>query len=56
MQKIFGIEIDIASMSTEELQETRNKAREILSNVEHQLLLRKMSERRFKSPKSSDTA
>lgn len=55
MQNFFGIEVDTASMTTEELQEARTKIREMLSNIEHQLLLRKMSERKFKTPVSSDT-
>ena len=53
MQNFFGIGVDTASMTTEELQEARNKIREMLSNIEHQLLLRKISEHKFKSPVSS---
>lgn len=56
MQKFFGIEVDTANMTTEELQEAKTEIREMLSNIEHQLLLRKMSERKFKPPVSSDTA
>ena len=56
MQNFFGIEVDTASMTTEELQEARTKIREMLSNIEHQLLLRKISERKFKAPVSSATA
>ena len=56
MQKYFDVKIDIASMSTEELQEAKVEIREMLSNIEHQLLLRKMAERKFNPPVSSDTA
>ena len=56
MQDFFDIEVDIESMTTEELQETKAEIRKILSNIEYQLLLRKMSERKVKSPVSSDTA
>ncbi len=58
MQNFFGIEVDTASMTTEELQDARTKIREMLSNIEHQLLLRKMSERKFKDKDSvsSDSA
>lgn len=56
MQNFFDIEVDIESMTTEELQETKAEIRKILSNIEYQLLLRKMSERKVKSPVSSDTA
>ena len=56
MQKIFDVEIDITSMTTEELQEAKAEIWEMLSNIEHQLLLRKMYERRLKPPVPSDTA
>lgn len=56
MQNFFDIKIDIESMTTEELQAFKAEIRKMLSNVEYQLLLRKMSERKFKSPVSSDTA
>ena len=56
MQNFFGIEVDTASMTTEELQEAKYKIREMLSNIEHQLLLRKMAEHRFGLHVSSDTA
>ena len=56
MQNFFGIEVDTASMTTEELQKAREQTREMLTNIEHQLLLRKMSERKFKSSVSSNTA
>lgn len=55
MQKFFDIEVDISSMTTEELQQARNQIREILTNIEHQLLLRKMYERKLKSSVSSKT-
>ena len=58
MQNFFCIFVDTASMTTEELQDARTKIREMLSNIEHQLLLRKMSERKFKDKDSvsSDSA
>lgn len=56
MQKFFDVEIDVANMTTEELEDARMKARELLSNIEYQLLLRKISEHKFKSTLSSDTA
>ena len=56
MQNFFGVEVDTANMSTEELQDAKTKIQEMLSNIEHQLLLRKISERKFKAPVSSATA
>lgn len=49
MQKFLGIEVDTASMTTEELEKARKEIRNMLSNIEHQLLLRKMAERRHSS-------
>lgn len=46
MQNFFDIELDISNMTTEELQKARTEIREILSNIEYQLLLRKMAERK----------
>ena len=53
MQNFFGIEVDTANMSLEELQEARNKTREMLSNLEHQILLRKMANHKYSSNQSS---
>lgn len=56
MQNFFDIEVDISSMTTEELQKAREQTREMLFDIELQLLLRKMSEHKFKSSVSSATA
>ena len=53
MQNFFGIEVDTENMSLEELQEARNKTREMLSNLEHQILLRKMANHKYSSNQSS---
>lgn len=53
MQNFFGIELDTANMSLEELQVARNKTREMLSNLEHQIVLRKMANRKHSSNQSS---
>lgn len=53
MANFFGIEVDTANMTLEELQEARKKTREMLSNLEHQILLRKMSERKHSSIQST---
>lgn len=49
MQNFFGVKVDTANMTTEELLEAKNKIRLMLSNIEHQLLLRKMAERKHSS-------
>lgn len=49
MQNFFGVEIDTASMTTEELLEVRKDVRDMLSNIEYQLLLKKMAERKNSS-------
>ena len=46
MQNFFGIKIDTSSMTLEELQEARKKTREMLVQLDHQILLRKMAERK----------
>lgn len=55
MQNFFGIEVDTANMTTEELLEAKKKIREMLSNIEYQLLLRKMAERKHSSEVSNPT-
>lgn len=52
MQNFFGVEVDTASMNLEELQEARKKIREMLVNVEHQIVLRQMAERKHSSCQS----
>ena len=65
MQNILGIKVDTASMTLEELKESRNKLlekiantkekqslyqlREVLMNVNHQILMRKLLGNRYSS-------
>lgn len=55
MQNFFGVDVDTANMTLEELQEARMKTREMLSNLEHQILLRKMVNRKYSSCQSTPT-
>lgn len=49
MQDFFGVKVDTSGMTLEELQEARDKSRELFSYLEHMLLLRKMSEHKHSS-------
>lgn len=39
MQNFFDVKVDIATMTTEELETARNTIRGILSNVQHQIAI-----------------
>lgn len=52
MQNFFGIEVDTANMTLEELQEARNKTRETLAYLEHQIFLRKLANHKHSSCQS----
>lgn len=43
MQNFFGIEVDTANLTLEELEVEREKIRKMLANIEHQILLRKIA-------------
>lgn len=49
MQNFLGVEVDTANMTTEELNKAKIDVRNMLSNIEHQLLLRKMANRKYSS-------
>lgn len=49
MANFFGIEVDTANMTLEELEEAKRKTRNMLAHLEHQILLRKMAERKYSS-------
>lgn len=48
MQNFFGIEVNTATMTLEELEEAQAKTREMLANLSHQIALRKMAERKHR--------
>lgn len=48
MEKKFVIEID-DNMSLEELKKNREKTRELLASLEHQILLNQMAKRKHSS-------
>lgn len=41
--EILDVKFDMSKMTLEDLQKLRKEARQVLANVEHQLLLRKMA-------------
>ncbi len=49
VKEFFGVQIDASNMTTEELLETQSQIRELLSNVEFQLRIRKMAEHKHSS-------
>lgn len=49
MQNFFGIEVDTANMTLEELKEAQKKTRDMLAILEHQILLRKMAKHKHPS-------
>lgn len=55
MANFFGIEVDTANMTLEELEEARKKTRDMLVHLDHQILMRKMYERKHSSKLSAPT-
>ncbi len=53
MAKFFGIEVDTANMTLEELEEARKKTRDMLVHLDHQILMRKMAKRKYSSMQST---
>ena len=53
MSNFFGIEIDTANMTMEELEEARKKTRDMLAHLEHQILLRKLTNHKHSSMQST---
>ena len=49
MANFFGIKIDTANMTLEELEEAPKKTYEILDNLKHQILLRKLAKQKHSS-------
>ena len=49
MQDFFGVKVDTAKMTLEELEEAQKKVRELYSNLSLQIRLRKMAERKHSS-------
>ncbi len=52
MANFFGIEVNTANMTLEELEEARRKTRDMLFHLEHQIYLRKMANHRHSSEES----
>lgn len=48
-KEFFGVQIDTSNMTTEELTEARKEISVLLAQFEHELLMRKMAERRHSS-------
>lgn len=49
MQNFFGVEVDTASMTTEELEKAEIEIRKMYANIKHQLSLRKSAEHKYSS-------
>jgi hypothetical protein len=49
MQDFFGIKIDTATMTLEELEEAQKKVKELYSNLSVQISLRKLAEHKHSS-------
>lgn len=49
MSNFFGVEVDTANMTLEELEKAREKTRDMLAHLEHQILLRKMAKHKHSS-------
>lgn len=49
MQNFFGVEIDTANMTLEELKEAQAKTRQLLANLTYQIKLRQTAEHRHHS-------
>ncbi len=49
MQNFFGIEVDTANMTLEELVEARKKTLEILTSLDLQLFLRRKASHKYSS-------
>lgn len=43
MYDLFGVKIDTTKMTMEELEETRAKVQDLLANLNHEIVLRKMT-------------
>lgn len=49
MQEFFGIEINTANMTLEELEVAQKKVKELYSSISMQIQLRKMAEHKYSS-------
>lgn len=47
MGNFFGIEVDIAKMTLQEFEDAQKETRNMLARLEHQILMRKKSERKY---------
>lgn len=47
MYDLFGVKIDTSKMTLEELEETRTKVQDLLTNLNHEIVLRKMANYKY---------
>lgn len=55
MANFFGIEVDTATMTLEELEEARKKTRDMLVQLDYEICTRKISKRKYSSILSAPT-
>lgn len=55
MANFFGIEVDTANMTLEELEEARKKTRDMLVHLDYQICTRKIAKRKYSSELSAPT-
>lgn len=55
MANFFGIEVDTATMTLEELEEARKKTRDMLVQLDYEICTRKMAKHKYSSIRSTPT-
>lgn len=55
MYDFFGVKIDTSKMNLEELEETRTKVQDLLTNLNHEIVLRKMANYKYQNSSSEES-
>lgn len=55
MYNFMGVKIDTTKMTMEELEETRAKVQDLLANLNHEIVLRKMANYKYSNSSSEES-
>lgn len=55
MYDFFGVKIDTSKMTLEELEENRTKVQDLLTNLNHEIVLRKMANYKYSNSSSEES-